>query len=112
MTSVSETPETDVTPADLLIPVIRVCVLSRVQGCESVDELGKGGQKALEWGKHNEPVACQHAETGMSEEHVDVKLEKVGLVVKKEFPYLGASPDAFMTCASPNGPRALRKAEH
>lgn len=179
MTSVSETPVTDVMPADLPMTLIRACILSRVRRGESVDRqfctqfveklpsmfaentlkaleqrtrnqsqdqlwyahrhgrltaslfgdvmahmssgranpsllnricskgsasLGKGGPKALEWGRNNEPIACQHAVTGMSQQHVDVKLEKVGLVVRKELPYLGASPDAIMTCACPTCP--------
>jgi len=53
---------------------------------------------ATEWGKSHEPAARRIYIREIKSTHNDVHVAIPGLVVNPELPYLGSSPDGFVTC--------------
>ena len=52
---------------------------------------------ATEWGKENEPIALQkYVQHQLSTGHTGLVTCSAGFVVSEEYPFLGASPDAFV----------------
>ena len=54
--------------------------------------------KATEWGKTNEPVACQQYIKLSSRDHKKLTVVKIGLFLSCENPIFKASPDAIVSC--------------
>ena len=54
---------------------------------------------ALKWGREKEDEARQDYISHMSVKHVDFVVRPCGLVVDPKYPYLGASPDGFVSCS-------------
>ena len=57
---------------------------------------------ALKWGRENEDKACsesrsEYVRTVGAEHHNTLVVEKCGLVVDPQYPWLGASPDGLVT---------------
>ena len=65
------------------------------------------GPAALLWGKEKEPEALSLVVEGLSTCHSGVQLHPAGLVVSGEHPYLGASPDGYLTCVCCNQRRTV-----
>lgn len=55
--------------------------------------------KATEWGLHHEDVAVKAYELEMANNHTNFKVEKSGLHIDVANTFLGASPDAMVSCA-------------
>ena len=53
---------------------------------------------ALKWGREKEDEARRDYISHMSAKHVDFVVRPCGLVVDPKYPYLGASPDGFVSC--------------
>ncbi|KAJ4946588.1 hypothetical protein JOQ06_024252 [Pogonophryne albipinna] len=54
---------------------------------------------AIMWGNEHEQVARQqYAEGAISSVHSDLKVNNCGLLIKREQPFLAASPDAMLAC--------------
>lgn len=53
---------------------------------------------AMEYGKEREHLARNLYSTDCASKHDDVKIELSGLIINKELPHLGASPDAIVQC--------------
>ncbi|KAK5900195.1 hypothetical protein CesoFtcFv8_009592 [Champsocephalus esox] len=55
---------------------------------------------AIMWGNQHEQVARQQdAEGAVSSVHSDLKVNNCGLLIKREQPFLAASPDAMLACS-------------
>ena len=54
--------------------------------------------KATEWGKTNEPVACQEYIKLNAKDHKKLSVVETGLFVSCENPIFGASPDGIVSC--------------
>lgn len=55
---------------------------------------------AIRWEQEHEEDALTSFYANEAVKHVDFKLEKCGLYIHKTKPYIGASPDALLTCKS------------
>ena len=55
--------------------------------------------QSMRWGRENEPKARQAYSEYLLEHHQDVNVSLAGLVVDPSYPYLGASPDGFVSCS-------------
>ena len=53
---------------------------------------------AIRWGQEHEEDALKSFYANEAVKHVDFKLEKCGLYTHQTKPYIGASPDALLTC--------------
>ncbi len=53
---------------------------------------------ALKWGRENEPVARDLYIKNQKSKHSKFEVKECGLFLDKEYPYLGASPDALVSC--------------
>lgn len=53
---------------------------------------------AIRWGQEHEEDALKSFYANEAMKHVDFKLEKCGLYIHQTKPYIGASPDALLTC--------------
>lgn len=53
--------------------------------------------KHTEWGKQAEPIALAQYKCELEGNGFIVEMQKMGLIVNPNFPYLGASPDMFVT---------------
>lgn len=65
-----------------------------VHGSENLDHV-----PAIRWGKDNEDKAMRELHAVGLANHTNCKLSKSGLYVVKDKPYIGASPDGFMSCS-------------
>ena len=54
--------------------------------------------KATEWGKTNEPVACQEYNKLNARDHEKLTVAEIGLFLSCENPVFWASPDAIVSC--------------
>ncbi|KAI4824007.1 hypothetical protein KUCAC02_012553 [Chaenocephalus aceratus] len=55
---------------------------------------------AIVWGNEHEQVARQqYADGAISSVHSDLKVNNCGLLIKREQPFLAASPDAMLACS-------------
>ncbi|KAG5863323.1 hypothetical protein JTB14_025937 [Gonioctena quinquepunctata] len=54
--------------------------------------------KATEWGLHYEDDALQAYKLEQMENHTNLKVQKAGFYVDSDDNYLGASPDAMVSC--------------
>lgn len=61
--------------------------------------------KPLLWGREHESEAIELAVSALTHDHPDVRHEPVGLVVRGDYPHLGATPDGVITCSCDGCPR-------
>ena len=54
---------------------------------------------ATRWGNLHEDTARQQYTTMLQKEHVHLQVEKCGLTVNPDFPYMGSSPDGLVSCS-------------
>lgn len=64
------------------------------------------GNSHTEYGRQCEPVAKSHYRALMRIQHKSFQLTDSGLIVSKELPFLGASPDGLVSCSC-HGPGLL-----
>lgn len=50
------------------------------------------------WGKNHEDKAVKILFEKIKHDHINLKKRQCGLIINKEFPFLGASPDALFDC--------------
>ena len=53
---------------------------------------------ATKYGQTNKNLACSLAYKKLSNEHVNLRINEVGLIIKKDMPYLAATPDRILKC--------------
>ena len=53
---------------------------------------------ATRWGCNNEKMALEKYALKMRKDHIDLTTENVGLILHPAWPFLGASPDAVVSC--------------
>lgn len=58
----------------------------------------KFAPKAISWGLTHEGIAIEEFERSMENTHEGLQINKVGLVINKKWPQLGASPDRLIYC--------------
>ena len=73
--------------------------------CERQSVVKSRCPPALQWGRDNEQAAIDLLMKGLSASHVHARFERSGLIVKKEYPFLGASPDGIFACECAGCPR-------
>ena len=54
---------------------------------------------ATRWGNLHEDTARQQYTNMLQKEHVHLQVEKCGLIVNADFPYMGSSPDGLVSCS-------------
>ena len=80
-----------------------VSLLNRI--CERQTVLrGKMCPAAIQWGRDHEGLAIDLLMKEFSETHEQARFRPSGLVVNRELPFLGASPDGIVTCECPHCP--------
>lgn len=54
--------------------------------------------QAITWGNDREKAALDRLSEAISPSHVNLSIQRVGLFVDEDEPYLGATPDGLVTC--------------
>ena len=53
---------------------------------------------AIQWGRHHETTAAEQYTELIKRQHLDTSVSKTGLWLCKCYPFIGASPDAIVSC--------------
>ena len=53
---------------------------------------------AIQWGRKHERTAAKEYGDAMMKQHEEMEIKQTGLWLSKDHPFIGASPDAIVTC--------------